>query len=165
MNTEPAGATCTVARGGEELAAIAQTPTQVTISKGFRALAVDCKKEGHTDVQMNVRSGFQPITLGNILIGGGIGLIIDAGTGAMAQYPKSVSLSLVPASFTSTKDRDTYFDARVAVVDAETAKAIDEAKSKCQPLACDAAIAALEAERKQRLEALEARRSSVAVRE
>ena len=46
------------------------------------------------------------MTFGNILIGGLIGVVIDASTGAMLKYSDSVTFVLVPVEFATASDRD-----------------------------------------------------------
>jgi hypothetical protein len=45
-----------------------------------------------------VRADFQAATLGNILIGGVIGVVVDAASGAMGTYPPSVAVILPSAT-------------------------------------------------------------------
>lgn len=96
--TDPPGAACVLSRNGAELGRVAPTPGSLTIGKSARAIQVDCTREGHEPATATVESGFQPMTAGNILVGGVIGVVVDAGTGAMHRYPGSVSLPLVPVS-------------------------------------------------------------------
>lgn len=163
VGTDPTGAICSVARSGEQLAAIGATPGQVTISKGWSALDVDCKKDGHFPAKASLSTSFQPWTLGNILIGGGIGAIIDAASGAMVQYPSSVMLLLVPSQFSSPQERDAYFDEKKAGIEDETTKLITETRNKCESNSCDSEVAGIEERKKQRLADLESKRSEVRV--
>src|SRR3546814_11462905 len=64
------------------------------------------------------------MTFGNILFGGIIGVAVDASSGAMNQYPSSVTIALVPESFTSTTARDVFFDSASAHAKAHTAHTI-----------------------------------------
>ena len=165
VNTDPPGAMCSVTRNNEQIGAVAQTPAQMSMSKGFRALQVDCKKDGHIDADTSLGSSFQPITLGNIILGGGIGVLVDAVSGAMMQYPKSVDLSLVPVTFPSTSARDEYFLARVAKIEADAGKATDGVKARCQPPNCDAPIAQIESDKKRQLDLVDTWRKAVTVKE
>src|SRR3546814_11002644 len=64
------------------------------------------------------------MTFGNILFGGIIGVAVDASSGAMNQYPSSVTIALVPESFTSTTARDVFFHSASAHAKPHTATTI-----------------------------------------
>ncbi|HEY6241814.1 MAG TPA: C39 family peptidase [Burkholderiales bacterium] len=113
VDSDPRGATCSIARGDEQLAAISATPAQVTLSKGWSDLTVDCKKEGHISSKTVVPSSFQPWTLANIL-NGAVGVVVDAASGAITEYPKAIGLLLVPSEFAAAEERDTHFEKKKA---------------------------------------------------
>jgi hypothetical protein len=161
VESDPSGATCSVTRGKEQLAAISATPAQVTLSKGWSDLAIDCEKEGHVASKSVVPSSFQPWTLGNILLGGVLGIAIDAASGAITEYPKVITSLLVPSEFASAEERDAYFEGKKAGIESEASKAVDAARNQCQGTACDAAVASIEERKKQRLADLDAQRVSV----
>ena len=43
-------------------------------------------------------STYQAANLGNVLLGGGVGIIVDAATGAMWKYPESVVVPMTCAN-------------------------------------------------------------------
>lgn len=71
---------------------------------------MSCTKEGHLGATEVISSSFGGTTLGNILLGGVVGAVIDASSGANNKYPDTVSLALPPETFDSAEERDTYFD-------------------------------------------------------
>ena len=73
---------------------VRSTPGSVTVSKSKHDIAVLCKKSGYENGATTISSNFQALTLGNILIGGVIGIGIDAASGAMNKYPESVSVTM-----------------------------------------------------------------------
>src|SRR3546814_17704285 len=85
------------------LAVVNPTPGTVQIEKSKDTITVRCKKEGFFETAETLDSEVQGMTFGNILFGGIIGVAVDASSGAMNQYPSSVTIALVPESFTSTK--------------------------------------------------------------
>jgi uncharacterized protein YceK len=163
VDTDPPGATCSVARSGEQLAAVSATPGQVTVSKGFRALDIDCNKDGHLPSKAELSTSFQPWTLGNVLLGGVIGLVIDAATGAMVEYPKSTTVLLVPARFSSTQERDEFFKTKEGAIEDEANKRVAETRITCASSSCEGLVAQIEERKKQRLADLESRRDAVRV--
>lgn len=92
--TDPPGASCSLTRGGETVGIVNPTPGSVSVSKSMRAIDVRCTRPGHGIGTAAIGSDFQPMTAGNILIGGLIGIAIDAASGAAGSYPGSVTVSL-----------------------------------------------------------------------
>ena len=98
IDTNPTGATCTVTREGAQLAKIESTPGKIELNRSKHALAVSCVKgpEYQNPTTQTVESQFNGVTAGNILIGGLIGVAVDASTGANNTYPEQVTVNLVP---------------------------------------------------------------------
>lgn len=96
VNTNPPGATCNVDRAGTRLGTISPTPGSVNVSKSKNDLTVTCTKEGYEQAQLSVSPKFVGTTFGNVLIGGGVGAIVDAATGASFDLPDQVSVSMAP---------------------------------------------------------------------
>ncbi|WP_426954828.1 hypothetical protein [Muricoccus radiodurans] len=94
--TEPAGATCTFQRNGQTVGVVNPTPGTVRIGKSSRNTTVSCTREGHLTTEAVLTPEFQPMFLGNILIGGVVGIIVDASTGAVSRYPDALQITLPP---------------------------------------------------------------------
>ncbi|MEL6289004.1 MAG: hypothetical protein AAFQ42_05785 [Pseudomonadota bacterium] len=75
---------------------MAQTPGQVKVSKSSQNIQVACEKAGYQPAQVVLNSEFEAMTAGNLLVGGVIGLAVDAGTGAMNKYDGVVTVPLQP---------------------------------------------------------------------
>jgi hypothetical protein len=108
------GACATVIKGGSQSVAITTPPTTganctlsdpegtwnvvspgvVTVPRSKNNMAVRCTKEGWQDAAGNIPSTFDGWTLGNILIGGVIGVGIDAASGAMNEYPNAFQVPM-----------------------------------------------------------------------
>lgn len=72
-----------------------ETPGTVTVEKGSDDLAVSCEViDGTAKGDTVVVSTYESMNAGNILLGGGIGLIVDAASGAMWKYPGTVEVSM-----------------------------------------------------------------------
>lgn len=95
LSTNPAGATCTVDRNGERVAAVATTPGSVRIGKSRHDLNVTCTKEGYQPATVAASSKFTGATFGNVIAGGFVGVAVDAASGANNRYPSEVKLDLV----------------------------------------------------------------------
>ncbi|MFK3738488.1 hypothetical protein [Massilia sp. TN1-12] len=90
-NVEIAGVGCTLSNDAGSW--FVTSPGSVTVHKSTGDLAVDCKKEtfagNHTLVSKS-----NGAVWGNVLIGGGIGYIVDRNTGAGFDYPASATIML-----------------------------------------------------------------------
>ncbi|MDG2271610.1 MAG: hypothetical protein P8L39_04865 [Halioglobus sp.] len=61
------------------------------VEKGSKALLITCTDEDKlVSGTATHESTYQAANLGNVLLGGGVGIIVDAATGAMWKYPESV---------------------------------------------------------------------------
>ena len=94
--TNPVGATCTFLREGKTVAQISPTPGQFAIDKDKHAINMHCELAGYQPVDYAIESSFTGSTAGNILVGGLIGLAVDAASGANNEYPQSVTVNFTP---------------------------------------------------------------------
>ena len=78
--TDPPGATCELERGGTILAVVSPTPAPVRLNKGAENIHITCRKEGYQDTTDDLFPEFDQATWGNILLGGIVGLAVDAGS-------------------------------------------------------------------------------------
>ena len=69
------------------------TPASVTVHKSTGDLAIDCKKDRYAGTATAV-SKSNGAVWGNILLGGGIGYIVDRNTGAGFDYPANITVVL-----------------------------------------------------------------------
>lgn len=72
------------------------SPGAVTVSKSRENIIVTCTKEGFQEAVASIPSNFEGWTVGNILIGGVIGLGVDAATGAINDYPDAFQVPMTP---------------------------------------------------------------------
>jgi len=89
---EVAGAACTLTNDAGKW--FVTSPGSVTVNKSTGDLAVECKKDqtfvGHEMVVSKANGS----VWGNIILGGGIGYIVDRNTGAGFDYPNSITVFL-----------------------------------------------------------------------
>lgn len=157
--TAPPGAVCELKRRDTIVGVVNPTPGSVTVGKSGSDIGVSCTRADHLPAAATVRSRFQPATLGNILLGGVVGLVVDASTGASGRYPDSVSLILVATS--PATEVDPALAARIADIRNSFAERIAAVRRDCLPVrgnattpACAARIDGLERERDDALRAL-----------
>ena len=74
------------------------TPGVAKVDKTKEDIRIHCTKDGYQDADATIPSNFEGWTLGNLLLGGIIGVGVDAATGAMNEYPHAFNVQLAPAS-------------------------------------------------------------------
>lgn len=94
ITTTPAGASCVIDRNGGRVGAIPVTPGSVQLPKSGADLNVTCSKEGYQTALVPHLSKFNGATFGNLLLGGVVGVIVDASTGANFTYPEDLRMDL-----------------------------------------------------------------------
>lgn len=89
------GADCT-ATGGSDFAVNESfvTPAEVKIPRSKKALKIECNKAGYETANKTVTGKVEGSTAGNIILGGGIGVGVDALTGAIYKYPGTVVIPM-----------------------------------------------------------------------
>lgn len=80
-----AGVTCTVNNGKGSW--VVTTPGSITINKAYGDAVAKCEKAGDPATDARVQSKTKAYTAGNIILGGVIGLGVDAMSGATWAYP------------------------------------------------------------------------------
>lgn len=163
VETQPPGASCKLTRGGENIGFVNPTPGSVSISKDKDNFTLECELDGHERTVKTINSNFQGMTLGNAILGGVIGLAVDAASGAMNEYPTSISLRLHPSEFPSQQVRDAYFDPLISEVKLKTEQLAAGKKYTCNGVDCKKRLAKLNQERDAELASLETTRQQVRI--
>lgn len=86
-------ATCTLSNSKGSF--IVSTPGTVTIRKAWGDVNILCEK-GESVGSATFKSSSNANTWGNVLLGGGIGAVVDAGTGAGYNYPTVMNVKMNP---------------------------------------------------------------------
>jgi hypothetical protein len=94
ITTDPAGAQCSIDRAGQRVGQVTSTPGSIRLDKGKNDLSVTCVREGYQPATITQSPKFQGTTFGNILIGGVVGVVVDAASGANFAYPDEIKLTL-----------------------------------------------------------------------
>jgi hypothetical protein len=166
INTNPSGATCTLSREGSTIAVVNPTPGSVTVGKAKGTISVICQKGGYQDTAGTIASEVQGMTFGNILLGGVIGVVVDAASGAMHKYQPMLSLLLIPNEFRSITERNTFFDGMKADYIADSSKNIANMTEICKKEEedrkpyCMSQVKVAETSRDKRLAEIETMRDS-----
>ncbi len=91
------GAQCTLVSEGIGTKVV-QRPATLTLDKSQSAISVTCKKECFQDGIGIIASNTETMTAGNLLLGGVIGLGVDAASGAMNKYNANNQIAMVKVS-------------------------------------------------------------------
>ena len=158
VETEPPGAACRMTRGEETVGAVNPTPGSVTIGKDKDEIEIRCEMPGYLTISRQLDSSFQGMTLGNVLLGGIIGIAVDAGSGAMHEYPASISVRLIPEQFSSIEERDQYFDDLIQDLNQKTEQLAQGKDYTCNTRRCKDRLKKLNGERDAEQAAIESSR-------
>jgi len=131
VTSEPAGAICRLERDGGVIGVVNPTPGSITISRSSRDLSVRCEKQGFEPGLRTISAGFQAATLGNILLGGVVGIVVDAASGAAGQYEPNLHVVLPPGQLGATDNRNAWFDARRREIMAQFDERIADVRGRC----------------------------------
>ena len=88
------GATCTIQTPNGPRGLV--TPGNVALDKQSSALPISCTKECYVMGSSMIPSNTESMAAGNVLLGGVIGLGVDAASGAMNKYPDLVTVAMMP---------------------------------------------------------------------
>ena len=89
------GATCTLTSASIGAQTVL-TPATVMLQKGRDNVGVHCTKECYQDGAGVIPSSMEGMAAGNIILGGVVGLGVDAASGAMNSYAPEIQVVLTP---------------------------------------------------------------------
>lgn len=111
---------------------VMETPGTVQVRKGDGPMTVICRKDGYHTTTRVVAEDLHGATLGNIILGGGIGIFVDAMSGAAQQYPDQIVVWMEPISWESEAQR-TEWESKKAAWEKEEAEKEEARKKAAQP--------------------------------
>jgi len=111
-NVEDAKCELTDVKGGRWY--IPETPSTVSVDKGNGPMSVVCDKEGYNTATLMVEETIAGATFGNLLIGGGVGIIIDAMSGSAQRYPDQIVVWMEPKEWGSEDERSKWIKEKEA---------------------------------------------------
>ncbi|WP_198376923.1 hypothetical protein [Neoroseomonas rubea] len=157
--TDPPGARCEVRRRGVVIGVVEQTPGTVAVGKSSVDLAVDCARPGFYPGAAAIERRFNQMTYANWYIGGAIGLLVDASTGAWNDYPRSVRIRMQPRETGGSASiaGPQHYAQRAATINLRAQSRIEAERRRClrrDSAPCIARIEAIEQDRNVALEAL-----------
>jgi hypothetical protein len=72
------------------------TPATITLQKGGSNIAVRCTKDCYLDGVGTIPSMLEGMAAGNVLLGGVVGIGVDAASGAMNNYAPDIQVAMTP---------------------------------------------------------------------
>ena len=95
IRSTPAGASCTVQRGGTVLGVVNPTPGTLPVGPSERDLLVTCTKPGYRAATATVKAVYKGVGFGQLLTGGAAAVVESAAKGTDFHYdPAGASITL-----------------------------------------------------------------------
>jgi hypothetical protein len=162
IETDPENARCEL--HGQDFKRVINTPNSINLPAEAAPITIACKAPGYATTTEPLDTKIDGWIFGNILLGGGIGILIDLARGAGQKYPPRVTVILQPETFASTSARDEWFDSRRTTIEKFWEKQI-AAASNCSGAtesntgaSCGSAIAEAKTRRDEEIKQLEEKR-------
>jgi hypothetical protein len=97
-------AACRLADSRQGVRYLPATPGAVTVRRGDGPVPIVCEKEGYETTVVTVEEEFAAATLGNVILGGAVGIFVDAVSGAAQRYPDKLVVWMKPTRFATPED-------------------------------------------------------------
>jgi hypothetical protein len=167
VETDPPGASCTFARGADgAVGAVSQTPGKLSVQRRKEDLQVTCTRDGYETVTETVTSSFTGATVGNVILGGLVGVAIDASSGANNRYPEKVIVVMAPSSLADAAAQNEYLAKAAERLKESTDKEIKTIRDSCsstQREFCQIDIQRIEGARDRALASIERGRAAAKI--
>lgn len=116
IESDPSGATCTLENSKGYRNQVV-TPSSVRLHRDLAPLSIACSAPGHASIREEFKMDGNAMVLGNILVGGLIGVAVDAASGASERFPERISVLLDPSEFDTIADRDRWYEKKKAQIE------------------------------------------------
>jgi len=153
---------------GRKFTEVVNTPGSLSLPASAAPIQVTCTSKGYRPATAKLDSSANGWMAGNVLfglLGGGIGLLVDAASGAGQQFPPKFSILLEPERFASIAQRDQWYSDRETAVKSLWENAITTKTQQCRQMSystndiatasCRASIKTFEEQRDNEIKRLE----------
>lgn len=123
------GAACELKDNVEHVWKINGTPGSVEVTRGDGPMLVTCTKEGYEKESIAVDETIEAMAVGNVLLGGGVGIVIDAVSGAGQTYPDKITVWMKPEKWESETQKTEWMAAKAKYEEEQEAKKKKEEKN------------------------------------
>ena len=127
------GATCKLTDSKSGNWYLPASPGSVSVLKGDGPMNVVCDKADYITGITSVDEEVAGATFGNIILGGGIGILVDAATGAAQKYPDKIVVWMRPVAWQSPDDEVAWNAGKQKFDAEEAAKKAAKEKQQNQP--------------------------------
>ena len=93
---------------------VKSTPESVVVNRGDGPLTITCEADGYKTTTTEFDEKFEGWTLGNIIFGGVIGVVVDAASGAAQHYPGELLVFMEPEKWVSEEKKQQWLEERAA---------------------------------------------------
>lgn len=167
IHTVPETARCDLR--GEEFERVINTPGSISLPSKAAPVSVTCTAAGYKPTNATLDTSVDGWIFGNIILGGIIGAVIDAGRGAGMRYPEELEVILEPEKFATAEQRDEFFDEWRSKAESKWAARIDDLDTQCssrremEPADCKMRKEQLQSNRSAEIAVIEGKRNSAVV--
>ena len=119
------GASCTLMDSKGNRSYIPRTPGSTYMTRGNAPLVITCTKPGYKSTTLEIGEDVAGATMGNIILGGGIGIIFDASSGAAQRYPDKVVIWMEPEEWPDENSKLQWEEERRAYIQESISAARD----------------------------------------
>ena len=167
IETDPENARCEL--HGQDFKRVINTPNSISLPAEAAPITIACKAPGYATTTETLDTKIDGWIFGNILLGGGIGILIDLARGAGQKYPPRVTVILQPETFATISARDEWFDSRRTTIEKFWEKQITAAgncsgsSESSSGSSCGSAIAEAKTRRDEEIKQLEEKRARARV--
>lgn len=86
------------------------------MTRGNAPLNITCTKPGYKSATVQIAEKIAGATMGHVILGGGIGIILDASSGATQRYPDKVVIWMEPEEWPDDSARLQWEEAKRAYI-------------------------------------------------
>jgi hypothetical protein len=122
LQTDPEKAHCQL--NGRDFSRTVDTPSNITLPSSAAPLTVTCQADGYKPEAQTLDTSIDGWIFGNVLIGGLIGVAVDAVRDAGEKYPPQMTVVLEPNSFPTAEVRDAWYERRRRLLESTNGNAV-----------------------------------------
>lgn len=93
---------------------LGNTPGSINVVKGNGPMNIVCKKDGYKTATISLEEDIAGATLGNVILGGGVGILVDAASGAAQKYPDKATVWMEPHRWSSASAKEDWKSRKAA---------------------------------------------------
>jgi len=130
LETTPEVAKCEL--HGQDFKRVLTTPNSIPLPAEAAPITVACTAPGYKRTTATLDTKHDGWIWGNIILGGGIGFIVDAAKGSGFKFPPKYSIILEPEQFATLDERDAWFDRRKTELELKWSSEISRVSNQCK---------------------------------